>query len=513
MLGVVLVFRDVTERRRAEEALQRSEERLKLALDAGQIGVWDWDVVQNRVEWSELVHDIHGLERGQFRGGMEDFAKLVHPEDRGRITTEILAALQQNKPYDVEFRVIHPNGDIHWVATTALIFPDEKGEAKRMLGATTDITARKKAEAQLLQQWHTFDTALSNTPDFTYIFDLEGRFSYINRALLSLLQRSFEDAVGKNFFELGYPAELAERLQRQIQEVIHSKQPIRDETPFTGPTGETRYYDYIFVPVLDASGRVKAVAGSTRDVTDRNKSEEELTRSNDELRRVNRELEEFAYVASHDLQEPLRMVNIYTQIILKEVGLKDGGTDSGKLGKYADFVRQGVTRMEALIQDLLTFSRVVHDDELPIATADLSPALDEALYVLKNQIEESGCRITVPALPAVRGDTAQLAHVFQNLISNALKYRKNGATPEIEISFEQSGNDWVISVTDNGIGFEPQYAERIFGLFKRLHKEEYPGTGLGLAICRRIVERYGGRTWAEGRPGAGATFYFSLPQG
>jgi PAS domain S-box-containing protein len=773
VLGVVLVFRDVTKRRRAEEALQRSEERLKLALDAGQIGVWDWDVVQNRVEWSELVHDIHGVERGRFAGGMEDFAKLVHPEDRGRVTGEILAAIQQNTPYDVEFRVIHPNGDVHWVATTALIFLDEKGEARRMLGATTDITARKKAEAHLLQQWHTFDTALSYTPDFTYIFDREGRFTYVNRALLSLWQKPLEEAVGKNFFDLGYPAELAQQLQRQIQEVIHTKQPVRDETPFAGPTGETRHYEYIFVPVLDAGGRVEAVAGSTRDVTERNRNEEalrkseerltfaleagggvgtwdwelpsdrlycnpqfaklysvdperaaagapiaeflqhihpddkervgkkiqvaletggdlaeeyrivqqdgsvrwvytrgrcqldedgkpmrfpgaafdvterkraeeallesqnrlraiydgtyeyigllapdgtlleanrasltfanntradvvgrrfwdtpwfaytpgapevvrdgvaraaagefvrfeavlrrptgecptfdisfhpvrnelgevvlivpegrdisvrkraeeELTRSNEELRRVNRELEEFAYVASHDLQEPLRMVNIYTQIILKEVGLKDGGAESAKLGKYADFVRQGVTRMEALIQDLLTFSRAVHDDELPIATANLSAALDEALYVLKNPIEESGCCITTPVLPTVRGDTAQMAHVFQNLISNALKYRKNGTAPQIGISFQQSGNDWVISVKDDGIGFEPQYAERIFGLFKRLHKEEYPGTGLGLAICRRIVERYGGRTWAEGKPGAGATFYFSLPKG
>jgi light-regulated signal transduction histidine kinase (bacteriophytochrome) len=264
------------------------------------------------------------------------------------------------------------------------------------------------------------------------------------------------------------------------------------------------------VPVLDARGRVEAVAGSTRDVTERNRAEEDLLRSNEELRRVNRELEEFAYVASHDLQEPLRMVNIYTQIILKEIGLRDSA-EAAKLSKYADFVRQGVTRMEALIQDLLTFSRVVHDDELPVATADLSAALDEALLVLKSQIEESGATITTPSLPRVRGDTTQMAHVFQNLISNALKYRNNGVAPQISISSQQSGSDWVISVKDNGIGFEQHYAERIFGLFKRLHKEAYPGTGLGLAICRRIVERYGGRIWAEGRPGVGATFYFSLP--
>jgi PAS domain S-box-containing protein len=766
VLGVVLVFRDVTDRRRAETALRLSEERLKLALDAGQIGVWDWDVVQNQVEWSDLVYEIHGVPHGHFSGGVEEFARLIHPDDQEHVQSAIQAALQRDVPYDVEFRVIHPNGDLHWVSTTARVFRNEEGEPARMLGATTDITARKQAETDLRQQWHTFDTALSYTPDFTYIFDRQGRFTYVNRALLSLWQRPLEDAVGKNFFDLEYPPELAGHLQRQIQEVIDSKQPVRDETPFTGPTGETRHYEYIFVPVLAASGEVDAVAGSTRDVTDRRRdleairksderltfaleagggvgawdwdilgdrvycnapfaklysvdperaaegvpifefvarvhpedrirvnekirraletggdfaeeyrvvqhdgsarwvyargrcqldaaarpvrfpgvafdtterrraeealresqdhlraifdgtyeyigllapdgtlletnrasltfanntreevvgrpfwdipwfaytpgapelvrealaraaagefvrfermmrrpsgecptfdislhpirnergevvlivpegrdlterkqAEEELKRSNEELKRVNRELEEFAYVASHDLQEPLRMVNIYTQIILKEMG-----TESGKLIKYADFVREGVTRMEALIQDLLTFSRAVHDDALPIATADLSVSLSEALLVLKSQIEESGARITTPPLPIVRGDTPQMAHVFQNLLSNALKYRNPDAPPEIQISTRQDGGNWIISVRDNGIGFEQRYAERIFGLFKRLHKSEYPGTGLGLAICRRIVERYGGRMWAEGKPGEGAVFHFSLP--
>jgi len=221
---------------------------------------------------------------------------------------------------------------------------------------------------------------------------------------------------------------------------------------------------------------------------------------------MNRELEEFAYVASHDLQEPLRMVNIYTQQILRSLAAEDE-----KLIQYSNFVRQGVNRMEALIQDLLAFSRNVHTDELQIGAADLSESLTEALSILKDRIEDARAIVTTGSLPNVRGDTAQMAHVFQNILSNALKYRRNGVIPEITISAERGGGEWIVRVRDNGIGFEPRYAERIFGLFKRLHKEEYPGTGLGLAICKRIVERYGGRIWAEGRPGDGATFYFSLP--
>jgi light-regulated signal transduction histidine kinase (bacteriophytochrome) len=200
------------------------------------------------------------------------------------------------------------------------------------------------------------------------------------------------------------------------------------------------------------------------------------------------------------------MVNIYAHLIVRQIGEGDGA-----LSQYATFVRQGVTRMEALLKDLLNYSRAVHTEALPVGQADLGAALVEALAVLDNRIQENGALITASALPTVRGDTAQLAHVFQNLISNSLKYRKKDVSPQITISADLSGGIWKISLRDNGIGFEPAYAERIFGLFKRLHKEEYPGTGLGLAICKRIVERYGGRMWAEGTLGEGAVFYFSLP--
>jgi signal transduction histidine kinase len=233
-------------------------------------------------------------------------------------------------------------------------------------------------------------------------------------------------------------------------------------------------------------------------------SNNELKLANLDLTRVNRELEEFAYVASHDLKEPLRMINIYTQLILRQVG------DGPELSHYADFVRQGVNRMESLIGDLLTFSRTVHTERATNEVAALSASLDQAVAVLRNRIDENSAVITAKPLPVVRADARQLALVFQNLIANSIKYRKPVEPPEIDIDAEEIDGQWVIAVRDNGIGFEQQYAERIFGLFKRLHKDEYPGTGLGLSICQRIVERYGGRMWARGKSGEGATFYFTL---
>jgi light-regulated signal transduction histidine kinase (bacteriophytochrome) len=153
---------------------------------------------------------------------------------------------------------------------------------------------------------------------------------------------------------------------------------------------------------------------------------------------------------------------------------------------------------------------VIHSDGVPAGTADLAESLSHALLTLRPRIDETRAIITAGALPKVRGDSTQIAHVFQNLFTNSLKYRKTDTRPEIHISAERAGNQWIVSVRDNGIGFEQKYAERIFGLFKRLHKEEYAGTGLGLAICQRIVERFGGRMWAEGRPDNGATFFFVL---
>lgn len=243
----------------------------------------------------------------------------------------------------------------------------------------------------------------------------------------------------------------------------------------------------------------------------RREADEEIRQKNEELIKANRELEEFAYVASHDLQEPLRMVNIYTQLLVR---MSDGLQQKPEAREYASFISRGVHRMEDLIKDLLVYSRVVHHDEEGAPTADLNRALNEALTVLLAVIEESGATVESGPLPTVAGDERQYALVFQNLISNAIKYRRKGVAPLVRLSAEQVDSEWRIYVDDNGIGFDPRQSERIFGLFKRLHKEAYPGTGLGLAICKRIVERYHGRIWAESEGEEhGSRFTFALEEG
>jgi light-regulated signal transduction histidine kinase (bacteriophytochrome) len=257
-----------------------------------------------------------------------------------------------------------------------------------------------------------------------------------------------------------------------------------------------------------ANGDLRGFSKILRDNTDRKRAEAEMQLQNQELTRINGELEEFAFVASHDLREPLRTINIYVQLLLNHVDL----AGSPDVKKFADFIRSGVERMQLLMEDLLQYSRVTHADDEGIGKVDCQCALDEALKVLQARIVETGAQVKSTGMPTVLAQEEQVTLIFQNLISNSLKYSKTDQTPQIEISAKREDAQWVISIVDNGIGFAPKYAERIFGLFKRLHKGSYPGTGLGLAICKRVVERYGGRIWATS-PGEqqGASVFFSLP--
>jgi PAS domain S-box-containing protein len=255
-----------------------------------------------------------------------------------------------------------------------------------------------------------------------------------------------------------------------------------------------------------AGGRIFTAV--LRDVTERRNAEEALARQAHELARSNAELEQFAYVASHDLQEPLRMVASYTQLLSRRYqGRLDGDAD-----EFIGFAVEGVTRMQSLIADLLAYSRVGTRLAEPSEIA-MEDTLRRILAELRPTIAETGALVTHDPLPVVTGDPTQLFQLLQNLVQNAIKFHKPDEPPRVRIAAEELESVWRFSVRDEGIGIAPEFQDRIFIIFQRLHNRgDYPGTGIGLAICKKIVERHGGRIWVESAAGEGSTFYFTLPK-
>jgi PAS domain S-box-containing protein len=287
---------------------------------------------------------------------------------------------------------------------------------------------------------------------------------------------------------------------KKVEEAFHTGMPVEGEWRVIWPDRSVHWLAGRFQVHSDAQGTPRRMSGANFEITQRKKME-------NELQRANQDLEQFAHSASHDLQEPLRTVKIFSELLSNRYGDK---LDDKAL-EFLGNVRDGACRMEMLVRDLLTYSQVATIDGDP-AYVDANVAMRAAIGNLAGTITETGAAVDSELLPSVRVHQTQLQQVFQNLIGNAIKYHRPGIPPVVHTTARFEDGNWLFSIADNGIGIEPQFKERIFGLFKRLHTgDEYSGTGIGLALCQRIVERYHGRIWVESEPGKGSTFHFTLP--
>jgi PAS domain S-box-containing protein len=369
---------DITERIQAENEVRAAMEKLDLALENANIGIWTWDIPNDKVEWDERISRMFGQDPVIQYHNFEAFEKCIYEDDLPHFTRAVKKALNEENLLDTIFRTRQNNGEYTYIDAKARVQKDLSGRPIKMTGVCLDITA-------------------------------------------------MQETTEKTLFSL-----------------------------------------------------------------------------NEDLLRSNRELEQFAYVASHDLQEPLRMVSSFTQLLA--IRYKDKLDKDAR--EFINFAVDGAQRMQRLINDLLQYSRIKTRGK-NLSVTNLNDVLDQTLHNLSIKIKEKKAVITSDTLPSVFADDGQMVQLFQNLIENGLKFCEK--TPKIHISSVEEDDYYRFSVKDNGIGIEPQYFDRIFQIFQRLHlRDEYGGTGIGLAICKRIAERHGGRIWVESKNGRGTTFYFTI---
>jgi PAS domain S-box-containing protein len=685
VIGCLNRFRDVTEEARArrESDLERTQHRerdeiTRLALAAGKLGTWEWDIQAGRVRWSPELERMHGIPEGSFDGTFEAYQSDMHPEDKERVLASVREVLETHRHHHLLYRIVRPDGEVRWLEANGRLQLASDGKPLRLVGVCSDVTdrmkieetARRLASEQIAREQAEHARArmaevLEAITDPFSVLDEDLTIRFANSASAASLGMSPAQIIGKKvhelvpevsrtrfqealdtalrdrapakivdyyepfdrWFEANYyplesggvashsrditalkhneqikdrlarleqlradisahlarPAELRELLQSACAAIVdaldvsfarvwtldaagttlelqasaglythvdgpHARVPVgkfkigriaeerlahvTNDVPHDPRVGnpawarEQGMVAFAGYPLLvedrlvgvlamfskrampeETFTSLRLVADVVAQGIERKRAEESLAERARDLARSNRELEQFAYVASHDLQEPLRTVSSFVQLLQRRY--------QGKLDPKADefigFAVEGATRMQRLIEDLLTFSRVGTRAIEPVEF-DASEVMAQVARDLGPSMREAGAELTHDPLPKICADRGRFGQLVQNLVSNAIKFR-GSEPPRVHVSVEARGDDWVFAVRDNGIGIDPQYFERIFVIFQRLHgRSKYAGTGIGLSICKKIIDLHGGRIWVESEPGAGSTFYFTLPK-
>ena len=499
--GVVVYFRDVTSAREAYDRLVRSEQMLARAQQIAHLGGWELDIATNRLAWTDEVYALFGVGREGFDGTFERFLRLVHPDDRDEVLLAKTAVLASDQPFDVQHRTVRPDGSLRWIRQRAAVVRRQDGRPV-LSGTAQDVTELVAGRQAVVERDRFFSLSL----EMFSISGLDGHYRQVNPSFTRVLGYSAGEMQGRPWLEFVHPEDAERTLE--VRTVLQEGERVEQfENRLRCKDGSYRWLSW---NVQTAGDLVYAVA---RDVTDNKRIEAQLQQTLEDLRNRNRELEDFAFVASHDLQEPLRKIRAFSDRLVSGAapGLDERAQD------YLGRIAAAAGRMQRLIDDLLAYSRVTTRAR-PFKSVDLNASVADALADLEARVEATGASIEVGELPRVQGDETQLRQVMQNLLGNALKFTVPGRLPKITVRAETaaggdaSGGRVTLVVEDNGIGFDPRHVERIFAPFQRLHSRgEYEGSGMGLAIVRRIVERHGGSIQAIGAPGTGAAFRVTLP--
>jgi PAS domain S-box-containing protein len=507
VIGAWTIARDITDAKSLEEATLR----LAAIVGGSDDAIISKDLNGIIRSWNKAAEHIFGYSSAEVIG--QPISLLAAP-DRLNEMPEVLAKIRRGERIDhYETRRRRKDGNIIDISLTVSPIRTSSG---RVIGASKiarDISEHKRARkaleeanAEIRQSETQFRTLANAIPQLCWTAHADGSFFWFNDRWYEYTGIVPDQNKGWDWRTVHDPVTLHEMTIRW-EAAVASSEPFEMVTRICGRTGAFRLFLTRAVPVKDAEGRVVRWFGTSTDIEERKIIEDVLQKTNETLHRANVDLAQFAYVAAHDLQEPLRTVVSFSQIVQRTCSKVLDPESAQNL----EYVVNGARRMNQLISDLLSYSRTTAETGHTEQEVDLEEALGAILTLLEEPIEREKARIIHQPLPRIFADASQMGQVFQNLLSNALKYHREGVTPEIEVKAELHDGNWLFSVKDNGHGFKMKYAQQIFGIFKRLHGKEVPGSGVGLAICKAVIERHGGKIWANSEVGHGTTVYFTLP--
>ena len=510
-------IQDITERKKSESELWKIQTLLNSTGELAKVGGWEIDVETQHLTWTDEVFVIHEVDRS-FQPTVSTAISFYTPESIPIISEAVQKAIDLGEAFDLKLQIITEKGNRRWVHAFGKSY-FEDGKITKVSGAFQDITENKMAEEALSLSETRLRTLVQTIPDLIWLKDINGIYRSCNRIFERFYGANQDDIIGKTDYDF-VDRELADFFrENDLKAIAAGKSVTNEEWVNYADDGHRALLETTKTPMFDSNGILLGVLGIGHDITERKRAEEEIVKLNEslehrviertaELEVANKELEAFSYSVSHDLRAPLRHISGFTDMLLKDA--HDKLTEKSQ--HYLDVINSSAQIMGVMVDDLLSFSRTGRA-ELKKTTFDMGQVVNEAFEQVIFSVANRNISWNISTLPQVFGDNNLLRLVWVNLLENAVKYTRTREKAVIDIDCKNEMDEFVFSIRDNGVGFDMQYATKLFGVFQRLHSTaEFEGTGIGLANVRRIVLRHGGRVWADAKLDQGATFYFTLPK-
>ena len=491
---------------RANQRLEKTVDQLLAAQKITKTGSWRLVVETGEVEWSEQLYLNFGFDPSNSPPHFSSHHNLMTPESWTALQDAMGGVVESGESYELELEMALPGGESQWGIARGRGVQDETGKVVEVVGTYQDITEQREAERALESSEALLKQFVKSAPAAIAMLDTEVRYIQTSDRWIEDYGLEGVDIIGRCHYDV-FP-DIPQRWKEIHRRVLEGETLRMKEEPFPREDGSVVWLQWECQPWRDSTGEIGGLIFFTQVITERKLMEERLLQQQAELTRSNRDLEQFAYVASHDLQAPLRAVSSCAQLLSGMLGEEV----SPEIQEVLSHILTGAERMRSMIGGIFELSTVenVPTEELPLV--DLGEVVEEATLALRLSIEESDATVMAESLPTVRAHRGQMVQLFVNLLDNAIRYRDNEA-PVIEIRSQADGPLYEVSVLDNGVGIPISQTEKIFGLFKRLYTfDDQPGTGIGLPLCRKIVERHGGEIWTSPNRDKGSIFTFTLPK-